>query len=43
MKLALYNKVGVKMKQTLKHLRINKDAPSFIVAATELKAKSKKR
>src|SRR5690625_613413 len=31
------------MKQTLKQLRINKDDPSFIIAATELKGKSKKR
>lgn len=31
------------MKQTLKQLGINKDDPSFIVAATELKSKSKNK
>src|SRR5699024_576167 len=31
------------MKQKLKQLRINKDDRSFIVAATELKGKSKKK
>lgn len=31
------------MKQTLKQLKINKDDPDFIVAATELKDKSKKK